>query len=94
LLSPVATRAVDPGYPLELMKQNVHGTVTLSAVIQSDGSVGSVEVLNGIDDQLDEYARKALSHWKFLPAMRNGNPVSLQAVVMIPFRPMQKKDGF
>jgi len=28
--------------------------------------------------------------WKFLPALRNGNPVALQAVVMIPFRPRAK----
>ncbi len=94
LLAPVATRAVDPGYPLELMRQNVHGTVTLSAVIQSDGSVGEVRVVNGIDDKLDEYALNALSHWKFLPALRNGNPVALQAVVMIPFRPRERKTGF
>jgi len=59
-------------------------------VIRSDGSVGDVEVLNGIDDRLDSYARNALAHWHFLPATKNGNPVALQAVVMIPFRPRQK----
>jgi TonB family protein len=90
LVAPIATHAVDPGYPLELMRENVRGTVTLSAVIRSDGSVGDVEVLNGIDDRLDSYARNALAHWHFLPAMKNGNPVALQAVVMIPFRPRQK----
>jgi len=90
LMAPIATRAVDPGYPLELMRQNVHGTVTLSAVISSDGHVGDVKVLNGIDDRLDAYALAALQRWEFLPALRNGNPVALQAVVIIPFRPMRK----
>jgi periplasmic protein TonB len=90
LVAPVATRTVDPGYPLELMRENVRGTVTLSAVIRSDGSVGEVQVLNGIDDRLDAYARNALANWRFLPALRNGNPVALQAVVIIPFRPRQK----
>ena len=90
LMAPIATRAVDPGYPLELMRQNVHGTVTLSAVISSDGHVGDVKVLNGIDDRLDAYARAALQRWEFLPALRNGNPVALQAVVIIPFRPIRK----
>lgn len=90
LLAPVATHVVDPGYPLELMRENIRGTVTLSAVIRSDGSVGEVAVLNGIDDRLDAYARNALRSWKFLPALRNGNPVALQAVVMIPFRPRAK----
>lgn len=90
LMAPVATRTVDPGYPLELMRENIRGTVTLSAVIRSDGSVADVQVLNGIDDRLDAYARNALLHWQFLPALRNGNPVALQAVVIIPFRPRAK----
>ena len=94
LVAPVATQAVDPGYPLELMRRNVQGTVTLSAVINSDGRVGEVKVLNGIDDQLDQYACAALAHWRFRPATKNGNPVALQAVVMIPFKPMLRKSGF
>lgn len=94
LVAPVATRTADPGYPLELMRQNVRGTVILSAVINADGTVGEVQVLNSIDDRLDEYASNALSRWRFLPALKNGNPVALQAVVMIPFRPRPEKAGF
>ena len=94
LVAPVATRTADPGYPLELMRQNVRGTVILSAVINADGSVGEVRVLNSIDDRLDEYASNALARWRFLPALKNGNPVALQAVVMIPFRPRPEKAGF
>jgi TonB family protein len=90
LVAPVATHEVDPGYPIELMRQNVQGTVMLSAVIHSDGSVGDVRILRGVDDRLDEYASAALSRWHFRPATRNGDPVALQAVVMIPFRPMRK----
>jgi TonB family protein len=93
LVYPAATQQVDPGYPLELMKQNVQGTVILSAVIRGDGSVGEVRILRGIDDRLDVYASAALARWRFRPAMRNGDPVALQTVVMIPFRPV-RKPGF
>jgi TonB family protein len=93
LTAPVATQEVDPGYPLELMRQNVQGTVTVSAVIREDGSVGDVHVLSGVDDRLDQYACAALARWKFRPAMKNGSPTALQAVVMIPFRPM-RRSGF
>jgi TonB family protein len=86
LFAPVITHAVAPGYPLELMRENVQGTVELSAVIRSDGSVGEVRVLNEVDDRLEAYARDALLRWQFLPALRNGNPVPLQAVVKIPFK--------
>jgi TonB family protein len=87
LTAPEATHKVDPGYPLELMRQNVQGTVTLYAVIRSDGTVGSVRVLNSPDQRLDSYARTALTGWHFRPATKNGSPVDLEAVVIIPFRP-------
>lgn len=94
LSAPVATRKVDPSYPNELMRQNVAGTVTLYAVIRRDGSVGSVRVLRGVDDQLDQYACQALSRWRFEPGTKNGAAVDLEAVVMIPFRPVRFKTGF
>jgi len=94
LAAPVATQTADPAYPLELMRQNVQGTVTLMAIIRSDGTVSDVQVLQGVDERLDEYARKALARWHFRPATRNGNPVDLEAVVRVPFRPMRLKSGF
>jgi TonB family protein len=94
LSAPVATQKVDPAYPLEMMRRNVHGTVTLYAVIRNDGSVTDVRVLRGVDDRLDEFARTALAHWRFRPATKDGNPVDLEAVVMIPFRPVRGKSGF
>jgi TonB family protein len=86
LIAPEATRKVDPAYPLELMRSQVQGKVTLYALIRRDGTVAGVRVLNSVDDRLDEYARAALSNWHFHPATRSGNPVDLEAVVTIPFR--------
>jgi len=86
LLEPVATEKSDPGYPLELIRANVHGTVTLFAVIHSDGTVSNIRVLNSPDDRLDTFATSALARWKFVPAERAGKPVALEAVVEIPFR--------
>ena len=90
LVAPLATRQVDPGYPAELMRRNVQGTVTLYAVIRSDGTVGEIRILRGIDERLDEYARAALSRWHFRPATKNGYAVDLEAVVVIPFRAIRQ----
>lgn len=90
LLEPVATEKSDPGYPLELIRANVHGMVTLYAVINADGKVGDIRVLNSPDERLDSYAAKALASWKFLPAERAGKPVAVEAVVEIPFRVRRK----
>lgn len=90
LLAPEAIKEVDPAYPIELMRRNVQGTVTLHAVIRSDGTVGDISVLNSVDDQLDRYASQALAEWQFRPAEKNGTAIDLEAVVMIPFKPQKK----
>lgn len=79
-------RKVDPKYPPELIEQNVQGEVILYAVIRADGTVDGIQVVRGIDPQLDANARSALSQWKFRPAMKNGVAVDLEAVVHIPFK--------
>lgn len=94
LVAPIATQEVDPGYPAELMRHNISGTVTLYAVIRRDGSVGEVRILVSADDRLDEYARNALSRWRFQPATKNGNAVDLEAIVIIPFKPARMKSAF
>ena len=85
LTAPVALTKVDPAYPPDLMRDRIEGTVTVYAVIHSDGSVGELRVLRGIDDRLDANAMTALSHWRFRPGTKNGSPVELEAVVQIPF---------
>jgi TonB family protein len=94
LTAPVAVKEVDPGYPTELMRRNVQGTVTLYAVIHNDGSVGEVRVLRGVDERLDQYACAALAGWHFRPATKNGYPIDLEAVVVIPFHPIRVKSNF
>jgi len=87
LSAPTATRKVDPAYPLQLMRENVEGTVIVYAVIHADGNVGAVRVLRGIDDRIDPFARQAISQWKFRPATKHGAPVDVEATFLIPFRP-------
>jgi TonB family protein len=79
-------RKVDPKYPPELIEQNVQGEVILYAVIRADGSVDSIQLVRGIDPQLDANAKSALSQWKFRPALKAGVPVDLETIVHIPFK--------
>jgi len=85
LIAPDPTQKSDPGYPTELRRENVQGTVTLYAVIHADGTVGEIRVLNSPDERLDAFASSALARWRFRPATKNGTPVDLEAVVKIPF---------
>jgi TonB family protein len=94
LSQPMATRTVDPAYPMQLMRENVAGTVILYAVIHADGSVGNVRVLRGVDPRLDRFASEAIAQWKFDPAMKNGSPVEVEATFKIPFRPARVGTNF
>jgi TonB family protein len=87
LSGPAALRKVDPKYPPSLISDHVEGEVVLYAVIRRDGSVDSIQLVHGIDEQLDANAMEALSQWKFRPAARQGSPVELEAIVHIPFHP-------
>ncbi|MGH9774831.1 MAG: TonB family protein [Candidatus Acidiferrales bacterium] len=86
LAGPVPVRKVDPRYPTSLIKSHVEGEVVLYAIIRSDGSVDSIQLLRGLDPDLDQNAMEAFTHWKFRPGTRSGVPVDLEAVVHIPFR--------
>jgi TonB family protein len=94
LSAPSPTRKVDPAYPLELMRQNVGGTVILYAVIRKDGTVGEIRVLRSVDPRLDYYASQAISKWQFEPAIKSGSPVDVEATFWIPFRPAKTGSGF
>jgi TonB family protein len=94
LSQPAATRKVDPAYPLQLMKENVAGTVILVAIIHADGTVGNVRVLRGVDERLDRFASEAVAQWQFQPAMKNGSPVDVEATFQIPFRPARVGTNF
>ena len=86
LTAPVAMTKVDPAYPPDVLRDHIEGTVTLYAVIGTDGSVGGIRVLDSLDDRLDANAVRALSGWHFRPGTKNGEPVPIEAVVQIPFR--------
>ena len=85
LNGPSPIRKVDPKYPPTLVNEHVEGEVVLYAVIRRDGSVDSIQLIRGVDDELDNNAMNALSQWKFRPATRQGEPVELEAIIHIPF---------
>jgi TonB family protein len=85
LSTPVPVRKVDPKYPPTLVAERVEGEVVLYGVIATDGSVGQIQIVRGVDDQLDENAKSALAQWKFRPATKAGQPIDVEVIAHIPF---------
>lgn len=85
LSAPVPIEKTDPEYPQDMIHENVTGEVVLYAIIRKDGSVDSIQVVRGLEPELDRNAIQALAQWKFRPGRRAGVAVDLEAVVHIPF---------
>jgi TonB family protein len=86
LSAPVPRHIVDPKYFPAAMADRVEGKVRLVAVIRKDGRVDSVSLLRRLDDRLDRSAADAMQQWQFEPALRDGQPVDVDALIEIPFR--------
>jgi len=85
LARPEPLRKVDPRYPPHLRSERVEGEVVLYAIIRKDGTVDSIQLVRGVDPELDNNAMEALAAWKFRPAEQEGAPVDVVAIVRIPF---------
>jgi TonB family protein len=84
--APSPIRKIDPKYPQDLIQEHVEGEVILYGIIRGDGSVDSIQLVRGLEKQLDANSVQAFGQWKFSPATKDGQPVALEAIVHIPFK--------
>ena len=67
----------EPTYTEDARKNQVTGTVVLRAVFAADGTVRAIHVISGLPDGLDRRAVEAARHIRFIPATKDGKPVSM-----------------
>jgi len=75
---------VTPVYPPEAGRARMEGVVTLIAVIGKDGRVEDVRVVSGAP-LLVQAALEAVRQWRYRPYMLDGQPVEVDAPVVINF---------
>jgi len=78
-------RTVKPLYTGEAMRAKVEGSVVLFGIVDGNGVVGQVRVVESLERSLDAEAQKAFEQWRFRPAMHNGKPVALAVSVEMTF---------
>lgn len=75
-----------PIYPVEARKLGQQGTVSLSVLVNAEGTVETLGVKEGSGHVLlDQSAMRAVKRWHFKPATVAGIPVSSQVEVPIEF---------
>jgi periplasmic protein TonB len=76
---------VEPRYTELARQARLQGIVVLRAVIDERGNVVDVEIRKQLRFGLDEEAVKAVSQWKFTPAMLDGRPVKVYFDLTVQF---------
>jgi protein TonB len=76
---------VQPHYTELARQAHLQGTVVLEATIDERGNVVDVHVLKPLKMGLDLEAVKAVSQWKFTPALLHGRPVKVYFDLTVQF---------
>jgi TonB family protein len=67
----------EPTYTESARKNQITGTVVLRAVFSAGGSVTNIHAVSGLPDGLTERAIAAAKSIRFVPATKDGHPVSM-----------------
>jgi protein TonB len=84
---PQVVRQVKAEYTAEAMQNRIEGKVGLEVVVQSDGKVGDVKVVESLDTVygLDANAVKAMKQWEFKPGTKDAKPVAVRVHVQMTY---------
>ena len=73
-------------YPLEARQKGIEGTVYASFVIDSNGSISSVNILRGISPDCDQEVKRMVEMFpKWIPGKQSGKNVSVRFVLPVKF---------
>lgn len=69
---PRAIQRVDPVYPLEAQQRGIVGVVAVVFDVDTNGKVVFATITASPDPLLSQAVVDAISQWKFIPGMQNG----------------------
>ena len=79
-------------YPAEALKRGIEGRVVLSFIVERDGSVSTIELLQSPDRILSEEARRVVSSSpKWAPGRQNGHLVRVRYMLPVDFSTPKKE---
>jgi protein TonB len=81
------SRNREPVYPLEAVRRAEQGAVILLIHVSPEGLASGVDVLTSSGHaSLDRAARDAVAAWRFLPAVKDGQPIPFDMPLRVTFQ--------
>jgi TonB family protein len=88
LTPPQLVMSPPPQYTAEAVRAKIQGAVRLSCIVEPDGSIGPVRIVQSLDKQfgLDQRAIDTARQWRFKPGVLDGKPVRVLVTIDLGFR--------
>ncbi|HEY3103897.1 MAG TPA: TonB family protein, partial [Pyrinomonadaceae bacterium] len=78
---------VEPEYTADAREKQIVGTVLLGVTVGHDGLPQNIQIKRSLFPSLDQSAVEAVRKWRFEPALKDGQPVSMYMLVEFFFSP-------
>ena len=88
---PTVLLDVKPQYTPAAMRDRVQGGVLMRGVVEADGTVGAIQVLESLHPELDVEAGKAFKQWRFKPGTYMGDPAAVIVTMEMTFSLRDRK---
>ena len=82
---PIVLHQAHAQYTSEAMRAKAEGRVVVQGIVDRNGAVHDVRLLQRLEPSLDEAAQRAFAQWTFRPAMHLGQPVAMAITVEMAF---------
>jgi TonB family protein len=83
---------IEPEYTAEARAKKIEGSVLLGVTIGHTGLPENIQVKRSLEPSLDQAAVEAVRKWRFLPALKDGQPVSMVVTIEVNFRDYGRPD--
>jgi protein TonB len=82
---PEVTRRAYPKYPASVRNQRISGVVLVEMVVEADGRLGDLQVVETAHPDLVAPALECIRKWRFKPATKDGASIAVTATMEIAF---------
>jgi TonB family protein len=76
---------VQPKYPISARTNGTQGRVILYAVIEADGSLSHLAIIQGVNPDLNAAAAQAIRQWRYKPAMCDQTAIRVETSISADF---------
>ena len=84
--APVPVYRLPPSYTLEARKAKIQGSVLVTAVVNEQGRVEDIQVIQSLDPGLDANAIACVTQWLFKPGTKDDQPVDVAVTIQVNFK--------